>query len=300
MGGLYGAGGGLVLGLIAGLVMADSHYGAVNAQIQSEQQKDRNLEAAIEQELERQRALEGQVAQASTQTAGNPPAPRPVTDVSQPQPLPQNKPADNIAVASRSKPPPPPLAPTPFKNVEVRDINGDGVPDLWIYHNPQKPGEIMRQEEASKGDGRVDNWSYFKDGKLVRREVDTKGHGKPDTSFYYVNDQISREERDENGEGRVTYRAVYENSRLARLEKDADGNGRMNLWVYYDTTRDGEVISKEERDLNGDGVADLWSYYDNGRLVRRDVSAVGLDLLSRREQIPATAADPKQISAPGS
>jgi hypothetical protein len=62
MGGLYGAGGGLVLGLIAGLVMADSHYGAVNAQIQSEQQKDRNLEAAIEQELERQRALEGQVA----------------------------------------------------------------------------------------------------------------------------------------------------------------------------------------------------------------------------------------------
>ena len=86
VGGLYGAGGGLVLGLIAGLVMADSHYGAVNAQIQSEQQKDRNLEAAIEQELERQRALEGQVAKASTQTAGNPPAPQPVSDVSQPQP----------------------------------------------------------------------------------------------------------------------------------------------------------------------------------------------------------------------
>ena len=74
------------------------------------------------------------------------------------------------------------VAPTPFKNVEVRDINGDGVPDLWIYcFNPQKPGEIKRQEEASKGDGRVDTWSYFKDGKLVRREVDTKAHGKPDT-----------------------------------------------------------------------------------------------------------------------
>ena len=230
---------------------------------------------------------------------------QPVKDSKQPQ-APQGKPAaskpqENVTVASRTKPPPPPaVAPTPFKNVEVRDINGDGVPDLWIYYNPQKPGEIIRQEEASKGDGRVDTWSYFKDGKLVRREVDTKGHGKPDTSFYYVNDQISREERDENGEGRVTYRAVYENGRLARLEKDADGNGRMNLWVYYDTARDGEVISKEERDLNGDGVADLWSYYDNGRLVRRDVSAIGLDLLSKREQIPATAADPKQISAPGS
>jgi hypothetical protein len=42
---------------------------------------------------------------------------------------------------------------SPFKNVEVRDINGDGVPDLWIYHNPRKPNEIVRQEEASRGDG---------------------------------------------------------------------------------------------------------------------------------------------------
>jgi hypothetical protein len=286
--------------LIAGLVTADSHYGAINSQIQSEQQKDRALEAAIEQELERQRSLEGQIAQASAPTAGSPPVVGPVSDISQPQtPSPQAKPADNIKIASR-KPPPPPVAPTPFKNVEVRDINGDGVPDLWIYYNPQKPGEIMRQEEASKGDGRVDTWSYFKDGKLVRREVDTKAHGKPDTSFYYTNDQIAREERDENGEGRVTYRAVYENGRLVRLEKDANGSGRMSLWVFYDTAKEGEVVSKEERDLNGDGVADLWSYYENGRLVRRDVSAIGLELLSKQEQVPATVADPKTISAPGS
>jgi hypothetical protein len=74
----------------------------------------------------------------------------------------------------------------------------------------------------------------------------------------------------------------------------------MSLWVYYDTAKEGEVVSKEERDLNGDGVADLWSYYENGRLVRRDVSAIGLELLSKQEQIPVTVADPKQISAPGS
>jgi hypothetical protein len=86
VGGLYGAGGGLVIGLIAGLVMADSHYGAINSQIQTEQQKDRNLEAAIEQELERQRSLEGQVAQASAPSTENPPAVRPVSDASRPQP----------------------------------------------------------------------------------------------------------------------------------------------------------------------------------------------------------------------
>jgi hypothetical protein len=301
VGGLYGAGGGLVIGLIAGLVTADSHYGAINSQIQVEQQKDRALEAAIEQELERQRSLEGQIAQASPPKPENPPVAQPVADANQPQtPLPQGKPPDNITVASRGSPPSLPAAPKPFKNVDVKDINGDGVPDLWIYYNPQKPGEIMRQEEASKGDGIVDTWSYFKDGKLVRREVDTKAHGKPDTSFYYANDQIAREERDENGEGRVTYRAVYENGRLARLEKDANGSGKMSLWVYYDTAKEGEVVSKEERDLNGDGAADLWSYYENGRLVRRDVSAIGLEILSKQEQIPVTVADPKQISAPGS
>jgi antitoxin component YwqK of YwqJK toxin-antitoxin module len=134
---------------------------------------------------------------------------------------------------------------------------------------------------------------------LVRREVDTKGNGKPDTSFYYDNDRIAREERDESGEGRVTYRATYENGHLAKVEKDTNNSGKINLWLYYDTAKDGEVVTKEERDLNGDGVPDLWSYYENGRLVRRDVSAIGLDLLSKQEQLPATAAEPRQISAPG-
>ena len=121
-----------------------------------------------------------------------------------------------------------------------------------------------------------------KTGKLVRREVDTKGNGKPDTSFYYDNDRIAREERDESGEGRVTYRAIYENGHLAKVEKDTNNSGKINIWLYYDTAKDGEVITKEERDLNGDGLVDLWSYYENGRLVRRDVSAIGLDHLQTR------------------
>src|ERR671918_3165395 len=45
IGGPYGAGGGLIIGLIAGLFTAYSHYGALSAQIQSEQQKDQALEA---------------------------------------------------------------------------------------------------------------------------------------------------------------------------------------------------------------------------------------------------------------
>jgi len=59
-------------------------------------------------------------------------------------------------------------------------------------------------------------------------------------------------------------------------------------------------VIKEERDLNGDGVADLWSYYENGRLVRRDVSAIGLEILAKQEQLPAPAAALKTVAIPGS
>jgi antitoxin component YwqK of YwqJK toxin-antitoxin module len=205
-----------------------------------------------------------------------------------------------VTLSSLGKSAPPPSPPSPFKNVEVKDINGDGVPDLWIYYNPLKPGEIMRQEESTKGDGRVDTWSYFKDGRLIRRDVDSKGAGRPDTIFYYDNDTIVREERDEFGQGQMTYRANYQNGRLARVEKDTRGNGQPDLWIYYDATRDGEIVMKEERDLNGDGSIDLWSYYDNGRLTRRDVSAAGLEILSKQEQLPAPSAEIIRTSNSGS
>jgi hypothetical protein len=305
IGGPYGAGGGLIIGLIAGLLTADSHYTALNNQIYTEQQKDRQLEAAIEEELARQRNLENQIVTASAssaQAAGTQPA---AASGQTPSAAPREKsathqPPTNTSLASVNKTIGSQAPPVPFKNVEVRDINGDGVPDLWIYYNPQKPGEIMRQEEASKGDGRVDTWSYFVGGLLVRREVDTKGQGRPDAVFHYASDKIAREERDENGLGRMTYRATYENGRLAKVERETGGGGRSDFWVYYDTTKDGEAVIKEEKDLNGDGTVDLWTYYDNGRVVRRDTNIVGLEILSRQEQLPVLAAELKPPSPPGS
>jgi hypothetical protein len=316
LGGPYGAGGGLIVGLITGLITADSHYGQINNQIYTEQKKDQQLEAAIEQELARQRDLENQVASATTTPAGGESAVQPVSaagptrqtqkPLSAPPPtetppratVSQNKSGENLA--SLSKPPNNQTAPNPFKNVEIRDINGDGVPDLWVYYNPQKPGEVIRQEESTKGDGRVDTWSYFKDSKMVRREIDTKQIGRPDTIYFYDNDKLVREERDEPGQGSMTYRAIYQNGRLAKVEKDTSASGRTDLWIYYDTSADGEIVLKEERDLNGDGIADLWSFYENGRLIRRDVSAAGLEILSKKEQLPASATEITKISLPGS
>jgi hypothetical protein len=303
--GPYGAGGGLVIGLLTGLLTADSHYGEINDQLHTEQRKDQQLEAAIEQELARQRDLETQIASPAPPTPTAAPPTQTVSAKTQPKdPAPTHAPsltahrAENTDVAALTKPAPTP-APKPFKNVEVRDVNGDGVPDLWIYYNPQRPSEIVRQEEASHADGRVNTWSYFKDGKMVRREVDNRESGRPDTVYFYDNDKIIREERDETGQGAITYRASYKDGRLAKVEKDSNGGGRPDLWVYYDASRDGEVVIKEERDLNGDGVPDLWSYFENGRLARRDVSAVGLEILSQREQLPAPTAELTHVSAPG-
>jgi hypothetical protein len=301
LGGIYGAGGGLVIGLLAGLFTADAHYTQVNRQIQSEQAKDRELEAKLEQEIQRQRELEAQIVNRSgNSTQQNPPAP--------PQPV-QEPNGANVTTAAMNKGPgdlaslskkeSPPSSPTrPFKNVEVKDVNGDGIPDLWIYYNPLKSSEIVRQEEATRWDGRVDTWSYFKDGKLVRREVDSKGRGAADTVYHYENDKMVREERDENGNGNVSFRAIYENGRRATLEKDTNGRGKIDHWTYFDTTKDGEIVLKEERDLNGDGVVDLWSYYENGRLARQDVSAVGAELLSKQDRIPSSPADTKNTPRP--
>lgn len=311
VGGIFGYLGMGVIGAIYSLATSDARLAEERAQAkgqtaqaqaryQTEAEKDRTLEVAIEQEIERQRALENSLAGAAGKPVSSQPAKLP-QQVSQPvQTAAKNPPPTGIAapvIVARANTPP---APPPFRNVEVRDINNNGIPDIWIYYNPQKPGEIMRQEEATKNDGRVDAWSYYQDGQLVRRDVDRRGNGRPDTIYYYEKDQIVREERDEAGQGRMTYRASYQNGRLERVEKDATGQGRADLWIYYDTSRDGEIVVKEERDLNGDGVADLWSFYDNGRLVRRDVNAPGLEILSKQDQLPLPSAEIRPPAIPGS
>jgi hypothetical protein len=298
LGGIYGAGGGLVIGFLTGLFTAETHYHQLNTQIQSEQTKDKLLEAKIEQELERQRQLEAQLlnSPASPQENHAGPPPSALSPLDPTASRVAMKDGSSTVASLSKKEPPSNRTSSPFKNVEVRDINGDGVPDLWIYYSPLRSSEIVRQEEASHFDGRVDTWSYFKDGRLVRREVDTKGKGLADTVYYYENDKIAREERDDHGNGDVSFRAIYQNGRRAKIEEDTSRRGKIDHWIYFDSSKDGEIVLKEERDLNGDGVVDLWAYYEDGRLVRRDVNAVGVEFLSKQDRLPFPPPDTKNIS----
>jgi hypothetical protein len=301
--GLYGAGGGLVLGLLAGLFTASAQEAQLNNQIQTEQAKDKDLEAKVEEELERQRKLENLVGSSVASSAAEPSplasSQKATADSVKSTNPPVNENSSPVALAALEKKLPAGSSPrAPFKNVEVKDINGDGIPDLWIYYNPLKPGEIVRQEESTHWDGKVDSWSYFKEGSLVRREVDTKGRGASDTVYYYDNDQMVREERDERGIGYATLRVLYQSGRRAKLEEDSSGSGKIDHWIYYDTSADGEVMLKEERDLNGDGIVDLWAHYQNGRLVRQDVSAVGMEVLSKQDRLPVSSPETEKVAVP--
>jgi hypothetical protein len=283
--GPYGAGAGLVLGALFGLFTADAHYTQLNAQIQTENTKNKELEDQLDQELERQRNLEvamGTTGPTQTKVSVPPTSGQAASDVVGTTTDERTRKVDAQASLGKTDARPAPL-PSGFKNVEVKDMNQDGVPDLWIYYNPANPGEIVRQEEDTNGDGRVDAWSAFSGGKLARREVDSLGRGRPNVVYLYEDGVIALEERDDQGKGRPTFRAHYQNGRLAKVEKDTDSDGKTDLSVYYDVSRDSEVVLKEERDLNGDGLVDLWSYYEDTRLARRDVSAAGLEVLSKME-----------------
>jgi hypothetical protein len=298
-GGIYGAGGGLLLGLVTGLFTASAQEAQLNNQIQTEQAKDKDLEAKVEEELERQRKLENLLGSSVASNAAESSSQKGTAEsVKSTNPLANQKSSPVALAALEKKLPAGSALSAPFKNVEVKDINGDGIADLWIYYNPLKPGEIVRQEESTHWDGKVDSWSYFKEGKLVRREVDTQGKGAADTFYYYANDQIVREERDERGIGYASFRVLYQNGRRAKLEEDSSGSGKIDHWIYYDTSAHGEVVLKEERDLTGDGVVDLWVYYKDGRLVRKDVSAAGMELLSKQDQPPASSPDTEKVTLP--
>ncbi|MFQ5682684.1 MAG: hypothetical protein ACE5HC_05355 [Candidatus Binatia bacterium] len=170
-----------------------------------------------------------------------------------------------------------------FKNVEARDSNQDGKPDLWVYYNPKRPEEIVRQEEDINADGNVDTWSYFRNGQLVRRESDTRGDGRADMVYHYQNGKMALEERYEEGSGTPTFRAIYQEGWLVKEEKDLDRNGKMDLWRYYDPGKEKQVILKEEKDVDGDGIVDVWSYYKDGQLTHRDVSEAGLKHSGEKE-----------------
>jgi hypothetical protein len=62
----------------------------------------------------------------------------------------------------------------------------DGVADRHEFHDK---GVLVRAEQDTNGDGRIDQWQRFDGGKLRELLVDTsRASGRPDTRLVYASD----------------------------------------------------------------------------------------------------------------
>jgi hypothetical protein len=71
----------------------------------------------------------------------------------------------------------------------------DGIADRHEFHDN---GVLIRAEQDSNGDGRIDQWQRFDGGKLRELLVDTsRASGRPDTRLVYATDgSVQRVESD--------------------------------------------------------------------------------------------------------
>ena len=71
----------------------------------------------------------------------------------------------------------------------------DGIADRHEYHDK---GVLVRAEQDTNGDGRIDQWQRFDGGKLRELLVDTsRSSGRPDTRLVYASD--GSVQRDDSG-----------------------------------------------------------------------------------------------------
>lgn len=160
----------------------------------------------------------------------------------------------------------------------------DGSVDVVLHYDTR--GRIVRRDESSRMDGRLDTSAYFTDGTLQRKESDTDADGNPDVwAFYDGTGELTRLESLTAGRGRRIEQ--YRGGRVAeRLDGDLlsvfdeagrmvkqgrKGTGdRMLAWRYYEPNGD---LTREE-EFDADGGLTAVAHYEGGRIVRRELYTV--------------------------
>ena len=85
---------------------------------------------------------------------------------------------------------------------QEQDTNGDGKMDRWTYYNVQ--GQVERVEQDMNFDGKADVTAYYESGTPSRQEVASRNDGQIDT-WYYLNakGEIERKGQDPNRAGKA-------------------------------------------------------------------------------------------------
>jgi hypothetical protein len=119
------------------------------------------------------------------------------------------------------------------------DENFDGVLDRWEYYGdqavpgPAAPGNglvprrtLLRAEQATRGDGKINRRESYENGQLSSVEEDTNGDGKTDKWETWSGGALKVMALDTKGTGKPDRRLVYPTDGSSpQLEVDRDGSG---------------------------------------------------------------------------
>jgi hypothetical protein len=121
------------------------------------------------------------------------------------------------------------------------DENFDGAVDRWEYYGDQAVpaaaaptdglaprGALVRAEQATRGDGKINRREFYEHGQLSAVEEDTTGDGKVDKWETWSGGALQVMTLDTKGTGKPDRRLVYPaDGSSPRLEVDEDGTGRF-------------------------------------------------------------------------
>lgn len=101
----------------------------------------------------------------------------------------------------------------------------DGKEDAWSFANPD--GTIARIDVSTRRDGKVGRVEYYEHNSLVRAEEDTDGDGRMDKWETYDGPRLASVAFDTGHRGVANRRIIYGTDGSARVEADARGDGHF-------------------------------------------------------------------------
>ena len=106
----------------------------------------------------------------------------------------------------------------------------DGKVDAWAFSGPD--GTVARVEISTAGDERtIDRREIYEHGTLVRAEEDSNGDGRVDKWETYKDGALTTAAVDENADGVADRRLTYAGGTLVLIESAPDGSGRFTKRV---------------------------------------------------------------------
>jgi hypothetical protein len=128
----------------------------------------------------------------------------------------------------------------------------------------QKTGKLRLLKYDSKGNGKIDTWSYMDGPRIVRIEIDKDGDGKIDRWEYYRADRTLEKvgfSRANDGK-EDAWSFAGPDGAVARIDVSTHRNGRVDRIEYYEH----DALVRAEEDTDGDGTIDKWETYEESRL----------------------------------